>query len=106
MLNADIIGFQTFDYVCHFLSACSRILGLEYESKRGKIWIEYFGRTIFIKILPAGIHMGRIQSTLNHLSDSNKVREVSKQFKGKKLIIGFDDLDMFKGVSLKLLAFE
>jgi len=106
MLNADIIGFQTFDYACHFLSACSRILGLEYESKRGQIWIEYFGRTIFIKILPAGIHMGRIQSTLNHLSDSSKVRKVSKQFKGQKLIISFDELDMFKGVTLKLLAFE
>ncbi|KEH34472.1 putative alpha,alpha-trehalose-phosphate synthase (UDP-forming) [Medicago truncatula] len=106
MLNAVIIGFQTFDYACHFLSVCSRILGLEYESKRGQIWIEYFGRTIFIKILPAGIHMGRIQSTLYHLSDFNKVREVSKQFKRQKLIIGFDDLDMFKGVSLKLLAFE
>ncbi|KEH34473.1 trehalose-6-phosphate synthase [Medicago truncatula] len=50
--------------------------------------------------------MGRIQSTLNHLSNSKKVRELSKQFKGQKLIIGFDDLDMFKGVSLKLLAFE
>ncbi|RHN67868.1 putative alpha,alpha-trehalose-phosphate synthase (UDP-forming) [Medicago truncatula] len=106
MLNAHIIKFQTFDYACHFLSACSRILGLEYESKRGQIWIKYFGRTIFFKILHVGINMGRIQSTLNHLSNSKKVRELSKQFKGQKLIIGFDDLDMFKGVSLKLLAFE
>jgi len=51
-------------------------------------------------------YLGRIESTLNQLSDSIKVREVSKQFKGQKLFIGFDELDMFKGVSLKLLAFE
>lgn len=34
LLNADLIGFHTFDYACHFLSLCSRILDLAYESKR------------------------------------------------------------------------
>lgn len=106
LLNADVIGFHTFDYARHFLSCCSRMLGLEYESKRGHIGLEYFGRTIFIKILPAGIHMGRIQSALNHPSSSTKVREICNQFKGKRLIIGVDDMDIFKGVSLKFLAIE
>ncbi|XP_061365366.1 probable alpha,alpha-trehalose-phosphate synthase [UDP-forming] 9 isoform X2 [Gastrolobium bilobum] len=106
LLNADLIGFHTFDYARHFLSCCSRMLGLEYKSKRGYIGLEYFGRTIFIKILPVGIHMGRLQSALNHSSSSIKVREIRKQFKGKKLIIGVDDMDIFKGISLKLLAFQ
>ncbi|KAJ1375458.1 Trehalose-phosphatase [Sesbania bispinosa] len=106
LLNVDLIGFQTFDYARHFLSCCSRMLGLKYESKRGYIGLEYFGRTIFIKILPAGIHMGRIQSALNHPCTSLKVREIYDQYEGKKLIIGVDDMDIFKGVSLKLLAIE
>ncbi|TKY55184.1 alpha,alpha-trehalose-phosphate synthase of UDP-forming 9 [Spatholobus suberectus] len=106
LLNADLIGFHTFDYARHFLSCCSRILGLKYESKRGYIKLEYFGRTIIIKILPVGIHMGRLQSALSHPSFSVNVREMWEKFKGKKLILGVDDMDIFKGINLKLLAIE
>lgn len=106
LLNVDLIGFQTFDYARHFLSCCSRMLGLDYESKRGYIGLEYFGRTVYIKILPVGIHMGRLQSALNHPSSSMKAKEIQEQFKGKKLILGVDDMDIFKGISLKLLAME
>ncbi|KAK6160163.1 hypothetical protein DH2020_003544 [Rehmannia glutinosa] len=53
-----------------------------------------------------GIHMGRLESVLNLPSTCNKVKEIQEQFKGKKLILGVDDMDIFKGISLKLLAFE
>ncbi|KAG8638823.1 hypothetical protein MANES_14G067800v8 [Manihot esculenta] len=106
LLNADLIGFHTFDYARHFLSCCSRMLGLDYESKRGHIGLEYFGRTVYIKILPVGVHMGRLESALNHPSSSIKVKEIKKQFEGKRIIVGADDMDIFKGISLKLLAME
>ncbi|KAL2321860.1 hypothetical protein Fmac_026239 [Flemingia macrophylla] len=106
LLNADLIGFHTFDYARHFLSCCSRILGLKYECKRGYIKLEYFGRTIFIKIWPIGIDMGRLQSALSHPSVSANARELLKKIKGKKLFLGVDDMDIFKGISLKLLAIE
>ncbi|XP_047318735.1 probable alpha,alpha-trehalose-phosphate synthase [UDP-forming] 10 [Impatiens glandulifera] len=106
LLNCDLIGFQTFDYARHFLSCCSRMLGLDYESKRGHIALDYFGRTVYIKILPVGIHMGRLESVMNLTATSVRVKEIQEQFKGKKLIIGIDDMDIFKGISLKLLAFE
>ncbi|KAA8533126.1 hypothetical protein F0562_033341 [Nyssa sinensis] len=106
LLNCDLIGFHTFDYARHFLSCCSRMLGLDYESKRGHIGLDYFGRTVYIKILPVGIHMGRLESVLNLPSTSIKVKEIQEQFRGKKLILGIDDMDIFKGISLKLLAFE
>ena len=106
LLNADLVGFHTFDYARHFLSCCSRMLGLNYESKRGHIGLEYFGRTVYVKILPVGIHMGQHESTLNLPSTSIKVKEIQEQFKGKKIILGVDDMDIFKGLSLKLLAME
>ncbi|KAJ8563094.1 hypothetical protein K7X08_031546 [Anisodus acutangulus] len=106
LLNCDLIGFHTFDYARHFLSCCSRMLGLDYESKRGHIGLDYFGRTVYIKILPVGIHMGRLESVLNLSSTFAKAKEVQEQFKGKKVILGVDDMDIFKGISLKLLAFE
>ncbi|CBI32125.3 unnamed protein product, partial [Vitis vinifera] len=106
LLNCDLIGFQTFDYARHFLSCCSRMLGLDYESKRGHIGLDYSGRTVYIKILPVGVHMGRLESVLNLHSTSAKIKEIQKQFEGKKLILGVDDMDIFKGISLKFLAVE
>ncbi|XP_055962139.1 probable alpha,alpha-trehalose-phosphate synthase [UDP-forming] 9 [Mercurialis annua] len=106
LLNCDLIGFHTFDYARHFLSCCSRMLGLDYESKRGHIGLDYFGRTVYIKILPVGIHMGRLESVMNLPLTSAKVKEIQEKFKGKKLILGIDDMDIFKGISLKLLGME
>ncbi|WOL06547.1 putative alpha,alpha-trehalose-phosphate synthase [Canna indica] len=106
LLNADLIGFQTYDYARHFLSCCSRILDLHYESKRGYIGLEYYGRTVCIKILSVGVHIGRLHSVLNHPDTIAKVKEIEENFKGKKLLLGVDDMDIFKGISLKLLALE
>ncbi|GLJ11940.1 hypothetical protein SUGI_0180630 [Cryptomeria japonica] len=106
LLNSDLIGFHTFDYARHFLSCCSRMLGLSYESKRGYIGLEYYGRTVSIKILPVGIHMGQLQSVLNLSDTETKVIELRDRFKGKTVFLGVDDMDIFKGISLKLLSME
>lgn len=106
LLNADLIGFHTFDYARHFLSCCSRMLGIEYQSKRGYIGLEYYGRTVGIKIMPVGIHMGQLESVLNLTDTEWRVGELRDQFKGKKVLLGVDDMDIFKGISLKFLAME
>lgn len=105
LLNCDLIGFQTFDYARHFLSCCSRMLGLEYQSKRGYIGLDYYGRTVSIKILPVGIHMGQIQSIMCVPDTAHKVKELKRKYDGKIVILGVDDMDMFKGISLKFMAF-
>jgi trehalose 6-phosphate synthase/phosphatase len=106
LLNCDLIGFHTFDYARHFLSCCARMLGLEYRSKRGYIGVEYFGRTVGIKIMPMGIHMGQLQSVLRLPERERMVAELRQQFEGKLVLLGVDDTDIFKGINLKLLAFE
>ncbi|KAI4343036.1 hypothetical protein MLD38_027584 [Melastoma candidum] len=106
LLNADLIGFHTFDYARHFLSCCSRVLGLEYQSNRGYIGLEYYGRTIGIKIMPVGIHMGQIQSVLRLADEEWRVSELRQKFEGKTVLLGVDGMDIFKGVNLKLLAME
>ncbi|XP_010547901.1 PREDICTED: probable alpha,alpha-trehalose-phosphate synthase [UDP-forming] 10 [Tarenaya hassleriana] len=106
LLNCDLIGFHTFDYARHFLSCCCRMLGLGYESKRGHIAVDYLGRTVYLKILPVGIHMGRLESVLNLPSTAEKMKEIQQKYRGKKVILGVDDMDIFKGISLKLLALE
>ncbi|WOL20133.1 alpha,alpha-trehalose-phosphate synthase [Canna indica] len=108
LLNSDLIGFHTFDYARHFLSCCSRMLGLTYESKRGYIGLEYYGRTVGIKILPVGIHLDQLGSALRLPETEVKVTELIKQFcdRDRVMLLGVDDMDIFKGISLKLLAFE
>lgn len=106
LLNSDLIGFHTFDYARHFLSCCSRMLGLSYQSKRGYIGLEYYGRTVSIKILPVGIHMGQLNSVMNLPETEVRVAELREQFKGQTVMLGVDDMDIFKGISLKLLAME
>ncbi|XP_048320480.1 alpha,alpha-trehalose-phosphate synthase [UDP-forming] 5 [Ziziphus jujuba] len=106
LLNSDLIGFHTFDYARHFLSCCSRMLGLSYQSKRGYIGLEYYGRTVSIKILPVGIHIGQLQYVLNLPETESKVAELRDQFRDQTILLGVDDMDIFKGISLKLLAME
>lgn len=106
LLNSDLIGFHTFDYARHFLSCCSRMLGLEYQSKRGYIGLDYFGRTVGIKIMPVGIHMGQIESVLRLADKEWRVGELKQEFEGKTVLLGVDDMDIFKGVNLKILAME
>ncbi|CAN4105647.1 unnamed protein product [Withania somnifera] len=106
LLNSDLIGFHTFDYARHFLSCCSRMFGLEYQSKRGYIGLEYYGRTVGIKIMPVGIHMGQIETVLQLADKERGVGELKQQFEGKTVLLGVDDMDIFKGVNFKLLALE
>ncbi|XP_039791677.1 probable alpha,alpha-trehalose-phosphate synthase [UDP-forming] 11 isoform X2 [Panicum virgatum] len=106
LLNADLVGFHTFDYARHFLSACSRLLGLDYQSKRGYIGIEYYGRTVTVKILPVGIDMGQLRSVVSAPETGDAVRRVAEAYKGRRLMIGVDDVDLFKGIGLKFLAME
>ena len=106
LLNADLVGFHTFDYARHFLSACSRLLGLDYQSKRGYIGIEYYGRTVTVKILPVGIDLGQLRSVVSAPETGDVVRQVAEAYKGRRLMLGVDDVDLFKGIGLKFLGME
>ena len=107
LLNSDVIGFHTFDYARHFLSCCSRMLGLAYQSTRGSLGIDYYGRKIGIKICPTGINTQRLRRGLSAWPEAIWRRgELVAQFAGKVVLVGVDDMDVFKGIELKLRAFE
>uniref|UniRef100_A0A7N0TZX5 Uncharacterized protein n=1 Tax=Kalanchoe fedtschenkoi TaxID=63787 RepID=A0A7N0TZX5_KALFE len=106
LLNCDLVGFHTFDYARHFLSCCSRILGLDHELKRGYIGLDYYGRTVIVKILPVGIHMGQLEEIMSQESTAAKVRELRDKYQGKIVLLGVDDVDLFKGIGMKFRAFE
>ncbi|KAJ0984956.1 hypothetical protein J5N97_003312 [Dioscorea zingiberensis] len=106
LLNADLVGFHTFDYARHFLSCCSRLLGLDYASNRGHLAIEYYGRTVTVKIVPTGIHVGRPHSIAEASGTKSKASELVARYAGKIVLLGIDDMDLLKGIGLKFLAME
>lgn len=106
LLNADVIGFHTFDYARHFLSCCSRMLGLEHKTSRGSIIVEYYGRDVAIKIMPTGINPESWLTACSWPDTQWRIGELRAQYKDKMVLVGVDDMDVFKGIELKLAAFQ
>ena len=118
MLNADLIGFLLFEYTRNFLTSCKRMLGLEYEFRRGGfLGVEYGGRHVMVQVSTFGVsppllkrHMGasEMEQAAKDLSKVTEFRDSHVNATGKPpvLLAGVDYLDRFKGVQLKLLAWE
>ncbi|XP_010062772.2 alpha,alpha-trehalose-phosphate synthase [UDP-forming] 1 [Eucalyptus grandis] len=102
VLAADLVGFHTYDYARHFVSACTRILGLE-GTPEG---VEDQGRLTRVAAFPIGIDADRFIRALDTQPVQDHIKELKERFAGRKVMLGVDRLDMIKGIPQKILAFE
>ncbi|KAF7115793.1 hypothetical protein CNMCM5793_003433 [Aspergillus hiratsukae] len=102
VLHCDLIGFHTYDYTRHFLSACSRLLGLA-TTPNG---IEFQGKVIACGAFPIGIDPEKFQEGLKKEKVQKRIAQLEQKFQGVKLMVGVDRLDYIKGVPQKLHALE
>ncbi|CDF33503.1 unnamed protein product [Chondrus crispus] len=102
VLAADLIGFHTYDYARHFLSVCTRILGLD-ASPKGVTYKDHFAN---VGIFPIGIDPNAWIKALRSPSVKERILELEEKFRGKKVLLGVDRLDYIKGVPHKLMAFR
>ncbi|KAM7524934.1 hypothetical protein LguiA_014836 [Lonicera macranthoides] len=102
VLAADLVGFHTYDYARHFVSACTRILGLE-GTPEG---VEDQGKLTRVAAFPIGIDSVRFIRALELPQVKAHVKELKERFSGRKVMLGVDRLDMIKGIPQKILAFE
>ncbi|KAH9749220.1 alpha/alpha-trehalose-phosphate synthase 1 [Citrus sinensis] len=102
VLAADLVGFHTYDYARHFVSACTRILGLE-GTPEG---VEDQGRLTRVAAFPIGIDSDRFVRALELPQVQDHINELKERFAGRKVMLGVDRLDMIKGIPQKILAFE
>ncbi|KAL0683747.1 hypothetical protein Bca4012_050595 [Brassica carinata] len=102
VLAADLVGFHTYDYARHFVSACTRILGLE-GTPEG---VEDQGRLTRVAAFPIGIDSERFIRALEVPDVIQNMKELKERFAGRKVMLGVDRLDMIKGIPQKILAFE
>ncbi|RHY96396.1 hypothetical protein DYB37_002478 [Aphanomyces astaci] len=110
MLCANHIGFLVFEHARHFLTACKRLLGLNYRtSHTGMLAVEYNGRLVLVTCSHCGTELHHMRALLGKL-DSDP-RAVALQATLAPLVHKFifasvDRLEGLCGVPLKLRAFD
>ncbi|KAJ2361419.1 Trehalose-6-P synthase/phosphatase complex synthase subunit, partial [Coemansia sp. RSA 2611] len=102
VLAADLLGFHTYDYARHFLSSCTRILGLQTTGES----VDAGGRVVRVGTFPIGIDPSKFSEALQTAEVRGRLGELERRFAGERVIVGVDRLDYIKGVPQKLLAFE
>ncbi|MEO0897119.1 MAG: bifunctional alpha,alpha-trehalose-phosphate synthase (UDP-forming)/trehalose-phosphatase [Bacteroidota bacterium] len=102
LLGADQIGFHTFGYMRHFLSATYRISGIEHSF--GNLLID--GRSIKVDVFPMGIDYEKYAFPEEANSESEEVLFIKNYGEKRKLIISIDRLDYSKGIPERIRAYE
>ncbi|OCF30808.1 alpha,alpha-trehalose-phosphate synthase [UDP-forming] 1 [Kwoniella heveanensis CBS 569] len=102
VLQCDLIGFHTYDYARHFLSSCTRILGLQTQPNG----IEFEGRYAQVGTYPIGIEPMQFVEGLKREKVQARLKALEQRFQGCKVIIGVDRLDYIKGIPQKLHSLE
>ncbi len=99
VLGSDLIGFHTFGYMRHFLSACYRIEG--HEHSFGRLDLE--GRTVNVDVYPMGIDYEKY-AYFDPSDDDPAVRSIRGMAAGQQLVISVDRLDYTKGIPQRIHA--
>ncbi|KAJ2008574.1 Trehalose-6-P synthase/phosphatase complex synthase subunit [Coemansia thaxteri] len=106
VLAADLLGFHTYDYARHFLSSCTRILGLATTGDAVETAAGGGGRVVRVGTFPIGIDPDKFRDALQTDEVRTRLGELERRFAGERVIVGVDRLDYIKGVPQKLRAFE
>lgn len=111
ILNADLIGFHTYDYQRHFMSCVRRLHG--YETFFNRIRLDE--RVVKVDAFPKGIDFEFFNNAAKELAGNNanedsEIRKELKEFrlkdKDRKIILSIDRLDYTKGIPDRIKSFE
>ncbi|ODV95609.1 hypothetical protein PACTADRAFT_50304 [Pachysolen tannophilus NRRL Y-2460] len=102
MLGANVISFQTEEYVRHFLQTCNKLLLSDFNDEG----IKYDGRTIAVNHIPVGIDAPSLRTQLQSEEIAYWRKMIKERWPNKKLIVSRDKMDKIRGIKQKLLAYE
>ena len=102
LTGADLVGFHSYDYARHFISAMRRILGLNHN------WnlIQAPNREIKTDVFPISIDYNKFYTSPKKALVQNIIDKNDKFFKDRKIILSVDRLDYTKGIKNRLDAFD
>jgi len=104
ILGADQIGFHTFGYMRHFLSASYRIAG--YEHNFGRLNVD--NRVVNVDVFPMGIDYDKYAHPSDHFDNQSEGEDsemIRKLAGSRRLIVSIDRLDYTKGIPQRIRAF-
>jgi trehalose 6-phosphate synthase/phosphatase len=99
MLGADLIGFHTFGYMRHFLSAVTHLLG--YPAQNGQI--ETPNRSVRVDAFPMGIDYERYAQAAASPEAEEHQAEYREALRDTRVILSIDRLDYTKGIAFDQL---
>ncbi len=99
MLGADLLGFHTFGYMRHFLSAAYRIAGFEHSF--GRMSVD--GREVNVDVYPMGIDYDKY-AHFDPDPEDEGVKAIKTLASGRRLVISVDRLDYTKGIPQRIHA--
>jgi len=102
MLGADLIGFHTFGYLRHFMSAVSHMLGLPTQNGQ----VETSSRTVLVDVFPMGIDYQRYAAAAVSAAAQQYEQSYRLALRQVRVILSVDRLDYTKGIPQRLIAFE
>jgi trehalose 6-phosphate synthase/phosphatase len=102
ILGSDLVGFHTFDYMRHFLSAATRILDLNHHLGR----INMANRVVEVDSFPMGIDYDKFANAVYEKETIKEIIELRQQLGKDKIILSVDRLDYSKGILERITAFE
>jgi trehalose 6-phosphate synthase len=103
MCQYDLVGFQTDDDLCSFLSCIEQP---EARQSGQKGLIEVAGRSVRIGVYPIGVDVDAVSAAAAASVTQDKVQRMIASLLGRKLIIGVDRLDYSKGLTERFASFE
>ncbi len=102
VLGADQIGFHTFNYMRHFLSAAYRITGHEHQFGR----LSVGRRIVNVDVFPMGIDYEKYAKPELNLEAEDEAGKIYELASETRLIISIDRLDYSKGIPQRVRAFR
>ena len=102
ILGSDLVGFHTYDYARHFLSAVRRILGAEHQMAN----VKYANRMIKVDAFPMGIDYQKYASAREKPAVQQEIENIRRELDGQKIILSVDRLDYSKGIPMRIRAYR
>jgi len=96
MLDYDLIGFQTEEWLESFLHYCRKELGAEVDEKSGAVSFE--GRTAIARAYPIGIDWDHFQAQGDTEEARTAEHRLVSSTRNRTAMIGVDRLDYSKGL--------
>jgi len=106
ILSSNIIGFHNFQYVRHFLTSCTRVLGLECSANSIEACEDAGGTCTKVFSVPLGINTAPFQAILNQEETKLRIAKLKESFPGLRILAAVDRLEEKKGIPHKIMAFH